>query len=545
MNKPTDQEIQDKKKSIIKISLVLILLAITAMLSRHLYLLDDIPIEDSVWQLSINARFISTENGANITLAPPIDTRFIRVVAQHLVHPRLAIVRQKNKQLENKRVINFMSEKKGKYEFTADFTLHIKLDAFQGITDPASTVPMSSSKIESYLIDEDDLQVENPAVQEKITQLSTGVSDLWVLINNILTYTHEKIISDTTQKQNSVLVAIKTGKASTLGRARFMIALSRAAKIPARLVTGFIIEETVEAKPYYWVQLYYKDEWIIFDPEKLYQTELPPNYVPLIRGNNKIITATNIKNLEVDYEVSQIVDARGFYTQKDKQWIDIINLERLPLESKQSLIILMLLPLGALFTSIVRSLVGVRTYGTFTPTLIGLAAMSANWITAIMIFTIVAVMGLSGRHFINGKLLRAPRLSIVFTLVALAMTLGISMLDYFNLNVTGGSVLLPIVILTTLVDRIYTTADDDGIHTAFVRLVWTLAVAIVCLAILQLEWLGNLILQYPESHLITLALILLLSTYTGKKFLHLIPLKWLDEPTQKKSKKQAKNDSSL
>lgn len=94
--------------------------------------------------------------------------------------------------------------------------------------------------------------------------------------------------------------------------------------------------------------------------------------------------------------------------------------------------------------------------------------------------------------------------------------------------------------ISQIIDRkgYYLTADDNGIHTAMVRLAWILAVAIVCLGILQLEWLGHLLLQYPESQLVTVAMILLLSTYSGKKILHWLPLKWLDEPkTDTKRKK--------
>ena len=51
--------------------------------------------------------------------------------------------------------------------------------------------------------------------------------------------------------------------------------------------------------------------------------------------------------------------------------------------------------------------------------------------------------------------------------------------------------------------------------TAVIRMLWTIVIALLCLPIIQFETLGHLILQFPEIHLITLALFLLISLYKG------------------------------
>jgi len=47
-----------------------------------------------------------------------------------------------------------------------------------------------------------------------------------------------------------------SNKATTLARANLMVALCRLNNIPARLVSGFILQENKYQKPYYWVEVY-------------------------------------------------------------------------------------------------------------------------------------------------------------------------------------------------------------------------------------------------------------------------------------------------
>jgi hypothetical protein len=59
--------------------------------------------------------------------------------------------------------------------------------------------------------------------------------------------------------------------------------------------------------------------------------------------------------------------------------------------------------------------------------------------------------------------------------------------------------------------------DDVSAHAALIRLGVTITIALLCIPILENQKLGTFILTYPEFHLITAALILLFSSYKGKK----------------------------
>lgn len=115
------------------------------------------------------------------------------------------------------------------------------------------------------------------------------------------------------------------------------------------------------------------------------------------------------------------------------------------------------------------------------------------------------------------------------------MSLGVSILDYFQLGTEGHVVLLPIVILTSLVDRIYTVADETGIQNSIIRLGWTVFVGLGCFLILIQEHIGYFFLQHPEAHFITIAMMLMTSLYKGRKFTNFRYITWLTETRDKKT----------
>ena len=530
------------KRTLINISLVLIVIAIVGMTLRQALLLKDIAKLDSIWSVTVTSMFQAKAENAELSIAPPIDTPYARVVAQNFQHPGVKLVRQNPDQTGNRRLIRFKANDIGLFEVTSDYTVQLK--SAESVGALSLQFPIDEQKRAGYLDNNVDLQLDNPILEQISNQLNKDVEDIDLLADKIFDYVHERIVSVKGESNNDVIRALETSRTNDLGKVRTLIALSRAANIPARLVTGFVLDEDFDAKQIYWAELVLQEQWIGYDPLKGYKRSIPSHYLPMRRSDPLIVAVSENSSVSNEYEISQLIDRKGYFTNKQPTAVDILNLNRLSLETRQTLAILMLLPLGALFTTLVRTLLGIKTYGTFTPALIGLAASYADWITAVMIFVVVAIVGLSGRHFIHGHLLRAPRLTIVFTLVAVAMILGVSILDYYQLSSSGHVVLLPIVILTTLVDRIYTTTDERGLHTAMVRLGWTLAVALVCLGIVKQEWLGHLILQYPESQLITIALILLLSTYKGRNFLDHFPIKGLIEPEPEAKAKTIKKSTA-
>jgi hypothetical protein len=112
------------------------------------------------------------------------------------------------------------------------------------------------------------------------------------------------------------------------------------------------------------------------------------------------------------------------------------------------------------------------------------------------------------------------------------MSIVVSGLNYYDPGIDNTVTLLPLVILTMLVDRIYTVYDERGFHTALVRLVWTVIAAMLSLfVLLQTHW-GTWLVSYPEMHAITLAIVIIIGLYRGPKLKDLPSFAWLKEPSR-------------
>jgi len=537
---PVHDKIPHNYKYYFRVIIVLFAIMICTLALRVSWLNQQgIPGDDSVWLFTLTSRFTANDKDATVRLYPPYDTPNARVISQNLQYPDLKVVRFKpNDKASRAIVIN--SPSSGKRELVSEFRIHISPIRFTSGNSVNNSLSMEDR--ERFIRNTPELLLDSPLVQSTLEQIQRNNSNPTFLVDEIFHHVYQSIQFDTRATYEDAASILHTHRANAYGRALVMVALCRAARIPARLISGFIIEEKMEAYPHFWVEVYDEKSWIPYDIENRFQGNIPYNYIPFRKELGSIIAGDRISDLEAEYEITQDMVSAGLLSNNEKNFFDVFDYSRLPLDARSALALLMLLPLGALLTTAFRNIVGIRSFGTFTPTLTALAAVYADWVTAIIIFSIVVTIGVFGRSLMPEKMNRAPRLTIVFTIVALSMTFSVSLMDYYDLNPAGHILLLPIVILTSLVDRFYTTSDESGLHIALVRLFWTGVIAILCLLVLQMQTLGFFLLKYPEVHFVTLIASMLIAIYSGKKLTDMAPLKWLAEPGRTRKRDTIKSE---
>ena len=138
------------------------------------------------------------------------------------------------------------------------------------------------------------------------------------------------------------------------------------------------------------------------------------------------------------------------------------------------------------------------------------------------VFALVLSLGLVSRSFLDRlKLLMVPRLSVVLTLVVLCIIFCVSLLDYMHLTPGAQAVLLPMVILTMTIERFYLTSEEDSVPFALQLLAGTVAVAVCCYLVLRWAAAGRILFMFPEAHLFTIAVLILMGRYTGYRLTEL------------------------
>jgi len=474
---------------------------------------------DTVWRLTYDISFPDLKEG-RIYVAIPDNTPQSRVLHESFSHQGIwmDILRSKRTLEREAVVVPIVGYERGR--FIAQFDVHLKPD--NKSESPAPKVRLAAEEMAHYLQEEATIQLSSPQVLNIMNLLKNKQTTKGKLLEHIFDYCFENILQGDETCPSDATGTLQQGMGTTLGQARAMVALCRSAKIPGRLVTGFLLESHSETRPHYWVEVFSRNNWLPYDVENGYSGKMPITFLPIRRDGIEIVRASDSLEYQARYSIRCILPhpilARLPY---NRLW-SIADLTRLPLGMQEILALLLLLPLGALITAFFRNVIGLRTFGTFTPCLIALGFVQGDWRTGAVVFVVVLSVGIFARFLLTKlRLLLVARLGIILTLVVLCMILAVSILDYFGLTPSASAVLLPVVILTMMIERFNITAEEDGHIQALRVFAGTLSVAVCCFFVLRLEELCRLVLAFPEVQLFNAAALLLIGRYSGYRLTEL------------------------
>jgi hypothetical protein len=184
--------------------------------------------------------------------------------------------------------------------------------------------------------------------------------------------------------------------------------------------------------------------------------------------------------------------------------------------------VILTIPLGALVLVLLRNIVGIKTFGTFSPVLIALAFRETRLVNGILLFSLVVILGLSVRFYLEQlKLLMVPRLAAVLIIVVLLMS-ALSVLTYkLGLELGFSVTLFPMVILTMTIERMSVVWEERGPTEAIQQAMGSMFGAVLSYGLMNNKEIEHLLFVFPELLLVLLAVTLLLGRYTGYRLLEL------------------------
>ncbi len=198
------------------------------------------------------------------------------------------------------------------------------------------------------------------------------------------------------------------------------------------------------------------------------------------------------------------------------QLLAACSIAALPKTDQELAEFLLMLPIGALMCAFFRNVVGLPTYGTFTPAILALAFRDSNSLLCVPIILAVLIFGwLIRRTLVRLYLLQVPRAAVLLTFVCL-MLLGVIFLSnklgtpashYFRL--------FPLVILTGMIERFWLMEEEEGMRSSFWTLFHTVALAGVIAIVTSWNVIRTQFLEGPEAIGVVLAGQMLLGRYTG------------------------------
>jgi transglutaminase-like putative cysteine protease len=509
---------------------------------------DEIAREETHWELTYDVQFkpevSQGQQEATVSLAIPFDTPHCQIVDDRerwiVTNPKVDAYVSTSKTTGN-RMLNFKTRQTVAEpdKASASFVLKISPRATRRYEPVLETLTPDATA--TFTQHELSAPKDDPVVREKAQLIpdAEGETDSERL-QWIFEYCSDIDSSDDTSSDDvkdvppdDVKAALSSGRGTPKARARTMVTLCRAIRIPARLVAGFRIRQDANVEPHVWVEVFQTQAWVPFDPTDGWSLNLPMEYVPVRRGSDEVYTATNVTGFVPKYSIKRLKPDSRILKGNERRLSQIFDLTRLPVPQHKVMKILLLLPFAALITALLRNVVGLGTFGTFSPALLAMSFIYADLRIGLAILLIVVVVGLVGRNMLERlRLLTVPRLSIILTLVILCVVFGVSVLQYLVDDMSIEVVLVPMVILTMLIERFHVSAEEDGLVFTVKLALGTLLVAVLCYLMLGWETIGNWILTYPEAHLFTIAAFIGLGRYAGYRLTELWRFRDLIEPTE-------------
>jgi len=186
----------------------------------------------------------------------------------------------------------------------------------------------------------------------------------------------------------------------------------------------------------------------------------------------------------------------------------------------QALTFILVLPVIAALVVLVRTLIGLETFGVFAPVIVSLAFLTTGLLWGLVIFVTIVGAGAGVRPILQTvRLQLVSRLAILITIVAGIMA-GLAVLGAsFGVGALLNVSIFPMVIMSNMIEHFASSRAQFGTRTALRLTGNTLLMASLCYA--SVEWAGlqSLLLAFPEILLVAVAVDLILGRWRGLRLL--------------------------
>lgn len=348
----------------------------------------------------------------------------------------------------------------------------------------------------------------------KILQLSSQLSLKQPTILEVLTsfYDYVKAVPEEEIKElTTASEVLERNAASCNGKSRLFVALCRSLEIPARVVGGLILHPERKKTSHLWAEVQLNNIWIPFDALNDHFAFIPANYLSIYRGDEYLLTHSSDMAFDYFYEINEKTI--------DQSFLETFNMWHISKQtglSERLLLILILLPIGALIVAIFRNVVGMKTFGVFLPVLIAISFMTTGVLLGLASFLLmVGLISLLHIPLARWGILHVPKLVVMLIAMIFAMItilyLGVEM----NVETIGTLTFFPVVIMTITAEKYARFVVEEGFKKASHVMGQTLLVTLFSYFIIASPSVHVYLMNYPELLLLFAAISILLGQWIG------------------------------
>lgn len=184
-----------------------------------------------------------------------------------------------------------------------------------------------------------------------------------------------------------------------------------------------------------------------------------------------------------------------------------------------TVILLLILPIIATILAFLKQVVGITTFGLYTPSIITLSFIALGWQAGIAYLLFIILTGYAARSLMRRwRLLYIPKVAIILSVVSLTLLVLMGIGASLGLSFTRETVFL-LLVMSTLSESFLNLKTEQGWYTAILGISETVFAALLCVFIVQWSSFQSLILAYPELILLTLPINVLLGRWSGLRLM--------------------------
>ena len=491
------------------VALILIGLAITAYKAYELGLPLTPRQNADVWTVQAQVSFEGTGKPAKLSLFIPENTPGFMLLDEDFISSRYGLTIALTD--ENRRADWAIRRAKGMQTLyyrisVARSKLSIDWDTKPGFPEPPEYPEPYASAIKAIIDD----------VREESADVESYTLELLKQLNSSAPNENVELIRD---------------QASNSGQwAEEIINVLKGVRIPARTIWGIDISDAANnasLRPL--LQVHNGDNWLTFDPDTGNEG-IPADFLVWKVGDRKISVLEGGNDLDIKFSLTrtytELIDVARQGAAKRDSFFSEFSLLSLPVQNQNVYQLLLMLPLGALLVVFLRTLIGLKTFGTFMPILIAMAFRETQLFWGVIMFSLIVSIGLMIRFYLERLyLLLVPRLASVLVIVVILMLLISLITNQLGIERLLSISLFPMVILAMTIERMSITWEENGAREAMLQGIGSLFVACLGYVVMVNENLMYLIFVFPELLLVVLGLCLWMGSFTGYRLTELIRFK--------------------
>jgi hypothetical protein len=200
----------------------------------------------------------------------------------------------------------------------------------------------------------------------------------------------------------------------------------------------------------------------------------------------------------------------------------------------QALTLILVLPVIAALIVVMRTVIGVETFGVFSPVIVSLAFLTTGLRWGAAIFAMIVGIGAFVRALLQRvRLQLVARLAILIAVVAAIMAALSVIGGSFGIGALMNISIFPMVIMSSVIENFATSQAEFGTREAIRLTVNTLLLSALCYVAVEETGLQSLLLTFPELLLVAIVADIALGKWRGLRALEYLRFFDLAKPSNR------------